>query len=111
MAGVKAQGPPSLKDVTYSNWKTEISIWSDFTELADEKKGPAVFLSLTGQARESVRQDVTADKLKEKTGLKNLLDCLDKLYLKDQTCSAYEIYEEFEKFVKPSDMSIQVNVG
>ena len=109
MAGVslKAQGPPSLStDITYSNWKTELSIWADFTDLANEKKGPAVFLSLKGQARESVRQNVTADQLKTETGLKHVTECLDKLYLKDETCSAYEAYEEFEKFVKPSNMSI-----
>ena len=92
--------------LTNANWKEEIEIWKDFTELADEKKGPAVFLSLTGQAREAVRQEVTADKLKEKEGLKNLFACLDKIYLKDSTCLAYEAYEEFEKFVKPPEMKI-----
>ena len=39
-------------------------------------------------------------------GLDSLIRCLDKLYLKDETCSAYEAYEDFEKFVKPSDMKI-----
>ena len=103
----KLQTPPLLtKDITYANWKEGIEIWKDFTELADEKKGPAVFLSLTGQAREAVRQEVTADKLKEKEGLKNLFACLDKIYLKDSTCLAYEAYEDFEKFVKPPEMKI-----
>ena len=103
----KIQQPPNLtKDITYANWKEEINIWKDFTELADEKKGPAVFLSLSGQARDSVRQNVKSDKLKETEGLKHVFDCLDKLYLKDSTCTAYEAYEEFEKFIRPPDMKI-----
>ena len=108
MSGVaKLQQPPLLnKDITYENWKVELEIWESFTDLVDEKKGPAVFLSLTGQARDVVREGVDAQKMKEKEGIKNVKDCLDKFYLKDTTCSAYEAYEEFEKFTKPSDMTI-----
>ena len=106
-SGSKIQQPPNLtKDITYANWKEEIDIWKDFTDLAAEKKGPAVFLSLTGQARDAVRQNVASDQLKTKEGLKHVFDCLDKLYLKDSTCLAYEAYEEFEKFIRPSDMKI-----
>ena len=76
---LKIQQPPMLsKEITYANWKEEIEIWKDFIDLADEKKGPAVFLSLTGQARDAVRQNVPNDKLKGKDGVKNVLDCLDK---------------------------------
>ena len=103
----KLQTPPLLtKDISYSNWKDEVNIWKDFIDIPDEKKGSAVFLSLTGQAREAVRQEVTPDKLKEKTGLANVFTCLDKIYLKDSTCLAYEAYEEFERFVKPAEMKI-----
>ena len=31
---------------------------------------------------------------------------LDKLYLKDDSSQAYEAYETFEKFIRPSGMSI-----
>ena len=41
---------PSLnKDITYSNWKKELRIWEAFTNLKDEKKGPAISLTLNGQ--------------------------------------------------------------
>ena len=65
MATQKIQQPPMLtKDITYANWKEEIEIWKDFTDLAAEKKGPAVFLSLSGQARDAVRQNVPKDKMR-----------------------------------------------
>ena len=108
MSGLlKIQSPPLLnQEITYSNWKIELEIWKEFVDLPDEKKGPAVFLSLVGQARDAVRQEVAVEKLKDKSGLDNLIKCLDKLYLKDETCSAYEAYEEFDKFIKPHDMKI-----
>ena len=36
---------PSLnKDITYSDWKKKFRIWEAFTNLNNEKKGPAIFL-------------------------------------------------------------------
>ena len=59
---MKVQSPPLLtQDITYANWKVELEIWKEFVDLPDEKKGHAVFLSLVGQAREAVRQDVPAN--------------------------------------------------
>ena len=98
--------PSFTADITYANWKEEINIWKDFTDIAEEKKGSAVFLSLQGQARETVRQNVSAAVLKTANGLKQVFACLDKIYLKDSTCQAYEAYEEFERFVRPADMKI-----
>ena len=58
---MKFQSPPLLtQEITYANWKVELEIWKEFVDLSDEKKGPAVFLSLVGQAQEAVRQDVPA---------------------------------------------------
>ena len=44
--------------------------------------------------------------LTDKTGVKNLIEELDKMYLKDESSQAYEAYETFEKSVRPSGMSI-----
>ena len=44
--------------------------------------------------------------LTDKTGVKILIEELDKMYLKDECSQAYEAYETFEKFVRPSGMSI-----
>lgn len=40
-----------------------------------------------------------------KTGVKNLLIELNKMYL-NESSQAYEAHDIFEKFVRPSDMSI-----
>ena len=46
------------------------------------------------------------ERLTEKTGVNNLIVELDKMQLKDESSQAYEAYENFEKFVRPSGMSI-----
>lgn len=100
------KGPPSLhKDITYSTWKRELAIWQAFTSIENKKQAPAIFLTLTGQAREAALE-IDIKKLNADDGVKNLIEALDKLYLQDEACSAYEAYEIFEKFVRPAEMSI-----
>ena len=45
-------------------------------------------------------------KLNDDNGVKNLLEKLDKLYLKDDTHSVYEAYERFETFSRTSSMTV-----
>ena len=48
--------PPVMRDdLTYKEWRADLEIWSDFTELDAVKQGGAVFLTLTGKAQQTVR--------------------------------------------------------
>ena len=61
-----------------------------FTSTDKKKQAPAIFLSLIGQARKAiVGLDISCDQ-----GVENLIEELDKLYLKDSQYSAYEAYEK-----------------
>ena len=100
------KAPPSLnKVITYSNWKKELRIWEAFTNFNNEKKGPAIFLTLNVQAREAALE-IPVEELTAETNLNKLLEVLDELYLKDEVSLAYEAYEAFEKFVRPASMTI-----
>ena len=106
-ADIKSYKAPSPlgKDKLYVNRKKEIRIWEAFTSLPDEKKAPAIFMTLTGEAREVVL-NMDLEKLTDKSGVKNLIEILDNIYLKDESSQAYEAYESFEKFIRPQSMSI-----
>ena len=100
------KSPPSLaKCSSYESWLKEIKIWQAFTDLADIKQGPAIFLTLEGRAREAVLELEIA-KISSKDGVNNIIEKLDSLYLKDKTQSAFEVYDSFEKFRRPSDTSM-----
>ena len=49
------KAPPTLgKDSLYVNWEKEIKIWEAFTSILEEKCAPAIFMTLTGEAREAI---------------------------------------------------------
>ena len=100
------KAPPTLgKSTLYNNWKKEIKIWEAFTSIPEEKRAPAIFMALAGEAKEAVL-NMDLEKLTAKDGVVNLIDTLDRMYLKDESSQAYEAYESFEKFVRPSNMTI-----
>ena len=57
----------------------------------EEKRAPAIFMTLTGQAREAIL-NMDIEKLTEKTGVNNLMAELDKMYLRPMLCFFAVIY-------------------
>ena len=84
----------------YVNWKRKIKIWEAFSSVPEEKPAGAIFMTLTGEAREST-SNMDIEKLTEKTGVNNLTTEVDKMYLKYESSQAYKTYETFVKFVRP----------
>ena len=76
------KAPPTLeKNSLYVNWKKEVQIWEAFTSLPEEKRAPAIFMTLTGEAKEAIlNMDIAL--LTSENGVKNLTNELDKMYLK-----------------------------
>lgn len=102
------KSPPLMRDgLSYKEWKEDVYIWSDVTDLPPKKQAGAVFLSLTGKAQASVRASVTRDDMSSDLGLKNVIGCLDKLYEKDVAHSGYTAYENFTEFRRPPNMSTE----
>ena len=50
------------------------------------------------------------DQLSTDDGAKSLINKLDNLYLKGDTQSAYEVYDQFEKFSRALSMTISDHV-
>lgn len=102
------KSPPVMRDgLSYGDWKDDLLIWSDVTDLDAEKQAGAVFLSLMGKAQASVRAGVTREEMKKKDGLTKLVTCLNGLYEKDAAHSGYTAYEDFTEFKRPSSMSTE----
>ena len=101
-------GPPDYDEskFTWKNYKMEVDMWSELTKLTPEKKGPALWISLTGKAKEVV-QDMAKEDIKAADGLTKMMDQLDKIFKIDDNQAAYISYQEFETFRRPSDMSLQ----
>ena len=82
-----------------------MAIWEMATSITPEKRGPTVFLSLSGKAQEAVLELGPAV-LGATDGLNRLYEKLDSLFKIDTAQAALSTYAEFEKFLRPSSMSI-----
>ena len=92
-------------DSQYEKWVKEVKLWQTVTPLKDNEQAPAIALSLSGRARDAALElDITS--LNSETGVKQLLEKLDGLYLKDENQWAYIAYQRFEKFQRQPNMSI-----
>ena len=92
------EAPPVLKEEDdFLSWKNDIEVWQLFTDMEAEKQGPAVYLTLTGRAREGVCGLLPAD-LGKNDGLKKILDKLDSIFLQDANTRAYLAFKEFYEY-------------
>ena len=105
-SGNNFEAPPSLtRCSSYEAWLKELKIWQSFSDIPKAKQKPALFPTLEGKARES-DMELAVDDLNSDNGVKNITACLDRLYLKDKTQTAYEAYDSFERFRRPDDLTI-----
>lgn len=93
--------PPvfNSKSKPYELYKHELLAWSEITELAKEKKGIAIALTLPEEdetkIREKVFEQIKLEDLKKESGFKTLLEFLDK-HLASQGQSMNEFIAIFD---------------
>ena len=87
---------PVLDDNTnYIDWCKELDVWVEWTELPEEKKTLAIFLSIRSKAKKAALQLEIKD-LKVKGGVTKLKEKLDEAVSKDKKKATYDAYEKFE---------------
>ena len=101
------KSPPSLSNSkSYSDWLKLIEIWRKFTSLEPEKQGPAIVLSLEGETQDAIRELNTND-ITDKDGVSKVIECLNRLYKKDELTEKYNALESFETYKRKSNTSIR----
>ena len=105
VAVMKDDVPTMTSAGGYASWKKAITFWEHATEVDKGKRGFKVALSLTGRARE-IAFKTSTDELAKDTGLKTLLDALDKVFLGSKVESVFVAVENLEEFKRTKDMSI-----
>ena len=78
------KSPPSLSNSkSYSDWLKLIEIWRKFTSLEQEKQGPAIVLSLEGEAQDAILE-LNTNYITDKDGVNKIIERLNCLYKKDE---------------------------
>ena len=78
-----------------------------FTDLEKQHQGPAIFLTLKGKARETILAEIKLNDMSNDDGVDTITASLDKLYVKNESANAFNAFENFCHFRRPSNMSIK----
>ena len=106
MASANQKAPPTFeKGNDYAKWIKKLKIWQKLTTLEAAKQGPAVLFALFEEAQDAVLE-LDEEKIACNTGVGNIIECLDKLYVKDKTQTAFDALESFEGYKRPTELSI-----
>ena len=76
-----------------------------YTGLSKPRQGPALILSLEGDAQDAALE-IDEKEIAKDDGTDTILKGLDHLYLKDSTVTKYKALEAFETFRRPAKMTI-----
>ena len=106
MASTNQKAPPTFeKGQDYAKWIKKLKIWRKLTSLEANKQGPAVLFALFEEAQDAVLE-LDESKIAHASGVENIIECLDKLYLQDKTQTAFDALEAFEGYKRPTELSI-----
>ena len=83
MSNLNKSLPLLSKSKTYDDWMKLLSIWFKFTSLESEKQGPAIVLTLEGEAQEAVLE-LHTDVISGKDGVSKIIQRVNKIYKKDK---------------------------
>ena len=99
--------PPQLSNFkSYNDWVGLVNIWTKFTDLKPERQGPALVMSLSGKALESILELDDKD-ISYQDGAKLIAEKLNILYKKDELYKKFQGLENFESYRRASDVNIQ----
>ena len=90
----------------YGKWKDKLKMWLSITDLDKKKQGCSIVLNLDEETLETVRTTLSIEDLNKENASTQILDCLDKVYQKEESETTYQLYEEFESYQRPQNMAI-----
>ena len=108
MSGISSKSPPGFNRQIdeYSKWKKLYQVWEAITKEEKKTRGGLIILALDEQTREEVLENVTIDNIKAENGADQVIEALDTIFKKDDSLTAFEAYENFEIYTRPSDGTI-----
>ena len=90
----------------YSKWRKKFEVWQSITDVEKKKQGGLLTLRVDDITQDEILESLSTEELKDDEGATKVLVILDGKFQKDKSISAYETYEEFEKYRRPDNVSI-----
>ena len=102
--------PKFVEGSPYESWKKDVNLWTKLTELDGKKQGIAVYLSLTGQAK-NVASEIPEDELCKPTGVATVLAKLDTLFLADKSLRQFSAFNKLYNLRRSENMPISTFIS
>ena len=100
------KAPPEFsEDGGYEQYKQELEIWQLLKVCSKEEEGPLIFRTLPQKAKSAVI-GLGKAAIGSATGLKQILEKLDKLYLTDKNQRIFQALDSFEKYRRPANVNM-----
>ena len=102
------KSPPGFNRSTdeYDKWKKKFDVWQLITEVPKARQGGLLILKLDDTTQDEVLEQIQMDEIAADDGIKKVIDILDKLFKKDASITAFELYENFVTYTRPQNCSI-----
>ena len=107
-SGKSYKAPPmlDLKVTSFEDWLVDVQIWAKLPGDAGSKGG-YLYLSLEGKNKDTVRSELTVDEIyNADTGVKSILDCLKRIYQKDESRRQYQLFESFISYSRSANQTV-----
>ena len=100
--------PPTFDvQLPFDIYRRDVNLWIAGTTCPVKSQAARLAYVLTGAAREhALGLDITKLQTNDATGVKYLLDDLEKVFGRDKTSSLFTAIEKFEKFFRPPEQPI-----
>ena len=103
----KLSTPPALcQTKNYEDWTKLIRIWKTACGLDNNKLGPALLLSLEGEAQDAALHISEVDLMKD-DGVDKIIQQLDNIFKKNDTVQKFQILDSFQTYKRQSNISIK----
>ena len=112
MTSIRIEPPSFVSDrKSYDAYKRELTVWALATSVEKKKQALIIALSLPdthdSNIKEKVFAEIEIEDLNSDDGMKNLIEFLDKRFLKDSFVVAYEKYQTWSSLTRKIDQKVE----
>ena len=97
--------PVFIEGDDYDQWKKDVELWQEISDLDKAKHAIAIHLSLSGRSRDAT-SELSIAELKSVDGITKVFEKLDRVYALDENWKCFHTYLNFENYSRPKECSV-----
>ena len=106
--GTSTKVPPPFNAQTddFNKWLKKFNLWKTLTDIPKVKIGASLVLQLDDDTQDTILELVNEEDIGKENGAQIVIDKLKEIFKKDESITAFEVYEELENYKRPPEMAI-----